>query len=53
MKREGGKLLWNDAGPEGSSWLREHLHEKKLFIETLISNFKEFTDDMQRKAGQA
>ena len=43
---EEGKILWNDAGPEGRKWLREHFHEKKLFVETLISNFKEFTDEI-------
>lgn len=44
---EEGKILWNDAGSEGRKWLREHLDKKKLYIETLISNFKEFTDEIE------
>jgi len=43
---EEGKILWNDAGPEGRKWLRDHLDKKKLFVETLLSNFKEFTDEI-------
>ena len=43
---EEGKILWNDAGPEGRKWLRDHLYKKKLFVETLLSNFKEFTDEI-------
>jgi hypothetical protein len=41
-----GKTLWIDAGPEGRKWLRDHLYKKKLFIETLLLNFEEFTDDL-------
>ena len=43
---EKGKVLWIDAGAEGRRWLRENLNKKKSFIETLIANFKEFTEDI-------
>lgn len=43
--KEEGKTLWCDAGPEGRAWLQNHLHRKKPFIETLLSNFKEFCHD--------
>jgi hypothetical protein len=40
-----GKTLWIDAGSEGRKWLRENLDKKKLFVDTLICNFKEFIDE--------